>query len=80
MAFRRKAYLIGGTAAMIVETVGKAIEFLVLRGTSLPEWGLIIGGFMIVLAALFESRKTSFMKARLEAARVGAQEYFRDWR
>jgi hypothetical protein len=80
MMFRRRAYLIGGTAAMVVETGGKAVQFLVDRGTSAAEWGMIIGGFIILLAALFESRKAAFVKQRLEAVQLGARRYFADWK
>jgi pyruvate/2-oxoglutarate dehydrogenase complex dihydrolipoamide dehydrogenase (E3) component len=73
-------YLVGGTAAMVVETAGKAAQFLVDRGTSAAEWGMIIGGSIILLAALFESRKARFVKQRLDAAQLGAQRYFADWR
>ncbi len=40
---------------------------------------MIIGGILILVAALFESRKAEFVKERLAAAHVGAQEYFKGW-
>ncbi|MBI2930192.1 MAG: hypothetical protein HYY16_00955 [Planctomycetes bacterium] len=80
MMFRRKVYLFGGTAAMVVQTVGKVVQFLVRRDTSWPEWGMIVGAVIILLAALFESRKAGFVRERMDALRVGARKYLADWR
>jgi hypothetical protein len=76
MGLRRRALVLGGTGAFVAEVLGQALRFLIERQLSFAEWGMLVGGLMILLAALFESRKANFVKGRLEAIRLEAGKVF----
>jgi len=79
MAMKRRAFLFGGTGAFVAEVLGKAIQFLVDRHLSMAGWGMILGAVMIVLAALFESRKARLVREQFDVLRIGARKYFATW-
>jgi hypothetical protein len=76
MVMKRRVYLFGGTGLFVAEVLGKALQFLVRKNLSMAEWGMILGGLMILTAAAFEARKARFVKDRLEGWREGAWRYF----
>ena len=43
------------------------------------EWGMIVGGLLILLAAVFESRKARFISDQVDVLRAGARRYFASW-
>lgn len=79
MVMKRRAYLLGGSIAFVLEVLGKALQFLIDQNLSAAGWGMLIGGVMIVVAALFESRKAKAVRERIDLVRSGAQQYFATW-
>lgn len=66
MVVRRRVPILLGTLAFGLEVLGKVLEFLIRAEVPLAQWGMFVGGFLIVLAALFESRKLRFVRERAE--------------
>lgn len=79
MVFRRRVFLFGGTGLFVAEVFGKALQFLVRQDLSLAEWGMILGGLIILLAAAFESRKARGVRDKVDLFRAGAHRYFARW-
>ena len=79
MVLRRKVLAIGGTACFVAEVLGKLVEFLIRADLSFAQWGMILGGLMIVLAGAFESRKLHFVKKHLEDLKERARHRMMEW-
>jgi hypothetical protein len=79
MGLKRRVLLFGGTGAFVAEVAGKALHFLIEQHLSAAEWGMMVGGSLILLAAAFESRKAGFIRGRLEALRLGVHRYLATW-
>ena len=75
MVLKRRVLLLGGTGAFVAEVLGKALHFLIQQDLSFAEWGMIIGGLLILLAAVFESRKARFVREHVEVLATGAKKY-----
>jgi len=79
MAMKRRAYLFGASGAFVLEVLAKALQFLIDRRLSAAGWGMLVGGLMILVAAVFESRKAGIVRRQLDVMRAGAQKYFATW-
>jgi len=79
MGMKRRVLLFGGTGAFVGEVLGKAVHYLIERDLSAAEWGMIVGGFLILMAAAFESRKAEFIRDRVDAVRGGLRRYLATW-
>jgi hypothetical protein len=76
MGLKRRVLVLGATGAFVGEGLGKALHFLVEQELSAAEWGMIVGGMLILTAAAFEARKAKRVQEPLEALRARAGKYF----
>ncbi len=75
MGLKRRVLVLGATGAFVLEGIGKAIHFLIEQELSAAEWGMIVGGLLILTAAAFEARKAKLVQEPLEALRSRAGKY-----
>lgn len=79
MGLRRGILVFGGTGAFTLEVLAKAFRLMIRADLSLAVWGLVLGGFMIALMGIFESRKLQFVRTQAEGIKLQAAKLLARW-
>ncbi len=79
MFFRRKAYLVAGTAAFIIEGLIKLVHFKIAYNVTDWIWLLLVGVVILGFVLYAETRRNKRLRARAEEAREKFIEIFREW-
>jgi hypothetical protein len=80
MYARRKVPLLVGSAALILGTLVKAVEWAFYHEVLLPVLGIGVGFVILAAGCLFESRMNRVFRAAVDKARVEARMFWEAWK
>lgn len=79
MILRRRIALVGGTAAVVAEACGKAVQFMIASNQPWEVWGMVIGGVLFLLGTTVELTRRRVVDGTAARWRQSARAYFADW-
>lgn len=79
MVLRRRTALVGGTAAIVAEAVGKAVQFMLETSQPWEVWGMAIGGVLFLLGTSVELLRRRVMDGTVARWRESARARFSHW-
>ncbi len=77
---RRKAEAVAGIGGLVGLVVVKAVEWMVERELSAAWWILVVGAALIGFVAVFEIRRSWYLKGKGEAVRKVVEAYLASWK
>jgi len=79
MLTRRKIPLLGGSAAVLLGTLVKAVQWAAHREVIFPVLGLFIGFAVLAVGCLFESRMNRAIRETVDRVRAEARMFWVSW-